>query len=341
MAIMPLPSPCKPWHGEQKMLYRSSPRARSFQCTGKGKVFESLGTTSASSAMEPRATVFSTSGRSERPSAKNSEGESGRFFGWSAMSWRRYWQPALKHRAAAAQAMAKMREVLIIGHLADVMRMHFLKDARGVRQMKLRIAGFDAEKEAVRRGVREAMNIENRMMRLRQTVQGEHSKNGGEGRAENRQFESDRNKGRPAIERAASDVERVGDAVDPLLEKESAEATRQAAYQTDRRHHVAFQSERLRKAFHGKRRVSVHEAVTRCPDFLHRMNEFFGSAELPHHAVDVRTVQHYFSSSEVSATSSRISAMEIAGSTRTNRKINMTNRPMVPMNVAQSQNVGL
>jgi len=42
---------------------------------------ESLGTTSPSSAMEPRATVFSMSGRSERPSAKNSEGESGRFFG--------------------------------------------------------------------------------------------------------------------------------------------------------------------------------------------------------------------------------------------------------------------
>src|SRR6267378_6194320 len=113
--------------------------------------------------MEPRATVFATSGRSERPSAKNSDGESGRFFGWSAMSWRRYWQPALRHRAAAPQAMAKMREVLIIGHLGDVMRMHFLKDARGVRQMKLRVAGLDAKKEAVRRGVREAMNIENRL----------------------------------------------------------------------------------------------------------------------------------------------------------------------------------
>src|SRR5882724_9341804 len=306
-----------------------------------GKAFESLGTTSASSAMEPRATVFSTSGRPERPSAKNSEGESGRFFGWSAMSWRRYWQPALKHRAAAPQAMAKMREVLIIGHLGDVMRMHFLKDARGVRQMKLRVAGLNAEKEAVRRGVREAMGIENRMMGLREPVQGEHAKNGGERRAENRQFESDGNKSRPAIERAAADVERIGDDVDPILEKEPAEAPRQAAYQANRRHHVAFQPERLRKAFHGKWRVSVQAAVTRFPDFLHGMNEFFGSAELPNHAVDVRAVQHYFSSSDVSATSSRISAMEIAGRTRTNKKINMTNRPMVPMKVAQSQTVGL
>src|SRR6267378_819366 len=296
---------------------------------------------SASSAIEPRATVFSTSGRSERPSEKNSEGESGRFFGWSAMSWRRYWQPALKHRAAAAQVMTKMREVLIIRHLGDMMRMHFLKDARGVRQMKLRVAGFDAEKEAVRRGVREAMDIEDRMMRLREPVQGEHAKHRGERRAENRQLESDGNKSWPAIERAAADVERVGEDVDPVLEEEPTEAPRQAAYQTNRRHHVAFQSERLRKALHRKRRISIQTAVTRFADFLHGMNEFFGSTELPHHAVDVRAVQHYFSSSDVSATSSRISAMEIAGRTRTKRKINMTNRPMVPMKVAQSQNVGL
>src|SRR5882762_5809323 len=211
------------------------------------------------------------------------------------MSWRRYWQPALRPMAAAAQAMAKMREALIIGHLGDVMRMHFLKDARGVRQVKLRVAGLNAEKEAVRRGVREAMNIENRMMRLREPVQGEHAKHRGERRAENRQFESDGNKSGPAIGRAAADVERVGEDVDPVLEEESAEASRQAAYQTNRRHHVAFQSERLRKAFHGKWRVSVQAAVTRFPDFLHGMNEFFGSAELPHHAIDVRAVQHYFS----------------------------------------------
>src|SRR6267143_4696342 len=107
------------------------------------------------------------------------------------MSWRRYWQPALRPRAAAAQAMAKMREVLIIGHLGDVMRMHFLKDARGVHQMKLRVVRLNAEKEAVRRGVREAMNIENRMMRLRKPVQGEHAKHRGERRAENRQIERD------------------------------------------------------------------------------------------------------------------------------------------------------
>src|SRR6266849_3913302 len=72
------------------------------------------------------------------------------------------------------------------------------------------------------------------------------------------------------------------------------------------------------------------------------MNEAIGCRKFTHHAVDMGALQmHYFSSSEVSATSSRISAMEIAGRTRTKRKIRVTNMPMVPMNVAQSQNVGL
>src|ERR1700730_10200665 len=71
------------------------------------------------------------------------------------------------------------------------------------------------------------------------------------------------------------------------------------------------------------------------------MNKLFRGAELTHHAVYVRAVQHYCFSSDVSATSSRISAMEIAGRTRTNRKIRVTNIPMVPTKVAQSQKVGL
>jgi hypothetical protein len=36
----------------------------------------------------PRATVPSVMGRAERPSAKNSLGRSGMYFGWSCMSWR-------------------------------------------------------------------------------------------------------------------------------------------------------------------------------------------------------------------------------------------------------------
>src|SRR5229473_3124735 len=148
-ATMPFPSPCKPWQGEQKILYRSSPRWSSSKLTSNGKLFESFGTKSSSLASEPRATVFSTSGRSERPSSKNDEGASGRFFGWLAMSCRRYSQPAPQTRQAAAQAAARQREVLVIGHLGDVVGVNFLEDARAFRQMEFRIFGFDANKKTV------------------------------------------------------------------------------------------------------------------------------------------------------------------------------------------------
>src|SRR5258708_3907809 len=130
--------------------------------------------------------------------------------------------------------------------------------------------------------MRETMHVENRMVRLGQLVQGEHSENGGKGRAEN---------GGPKRD--------------------------------------------------GKGGISIKTAIARLADFFHGVNELLGRLKLAHHAVYVGAVQHYLSSSEVSATSSRISAMEIAGRTRTKRKIRVTNMPIVPMKVAQSQNVGL
>src|ERR1700687_2808539 len=178
MAIMPFPSPCKPWQGVQKILYRSSPRSSSSRFTGKGKLFDSFGTKSSSLASEPCATVFSTSGRSERPSGKNSEGESGLFFGWLAMSCRRYWHPAVRNRKAVAHAVMRRREGLVIRHLDDVVRVELLKEAGGFHEMKLRVASLDTDEEAVRRRMREARHIENRMVRLGQLVQGEESQNG-------------------------------------------------------------------------------------------------------------------------------------------------------------------
>src|SRR5882762_3131382 len=150
MATMPFPSPCKPGQGVHKILYRSSPRSSSARFTGNGKLFDSFGTKSSSLESEPRATVFSTSGRSERPSAKNGEGESGLFFGWLAMSCRRYSHPAPKTRQAAAQAATRQREALVIRHLGNMVRMEALQETCGVREMKLGVAGLNANKEAVR-----------------------------------------------------------------------------------------------------------------------------------------------------------------------------------------------
>src|SRR5713226_352339 len=223
-----------------------------------------------------------------------------------------------------------------------MMRMEALQEARGVRQIKFRIAGFDANKKAVRRCMREAMHVEDGVVRLGQFVQGEHAKHRGDRRAENGKLKCNGNEGRPAIERATANVHGIAAYIRPNLEEETRQTPSESAKQGDRWNEVELQAERFRETFDGKGSVGIKPAIAGFADFFHGMNKLFGRPELAHHTVDMGALQmHYFSSSEVSATSSRISAMEIAGSTRTNRKIRVTNMPMVPMNVAQSQNVGL
>src|SRR5713101_4638045 len=223
-----------------------------------------------------------------------------------------------------------------------MMSMETLQEVRGVRQIKFRVTVFDADKKAVRRCMREAMHVENRVVRLGQLVQSEHAEHRGERRAENGKLKSDGNESRPTIERAAANVHRISDRHCPVLKTKTAQAPGQATKQSNRGHEVALQAQRLRETFDGKGGIGIETAIACLADFLHGMNELLGCLELTHHAVDMGALQtHYFSSSEVSATSSRISAMEIAGRTRTNRKIRVTNMPIVPMNVAQSQNVAL
>src|SRR5215467_7953172 len=98
--------------------------------------------------IEPRATVFSTSGRTERPSAKKSLGDSGRFFGWLAMSWRTSSsQPA----SASAQQAARIRRdaLIFIAHLGHVLGVDALEKTRRLLQMEFRIVGFDTQEKLV------------------------------------------------------------------------------------------------------------------------------------------------------------------------------------------------
>src|SRR6266576_5336606 len=187
----------------------------------------------------------------------------------------------------------------------------------------------------------EALHVKNGVMGLRQAVERQHAEYGAESGPQDRKLESHGNKRGPAVERTPSDVLRVADCCSPVLETKTAQTTSKTTEKRDEGHHVALQPHGMSKAFHGERRIGVHAVITSLARFLYGVNKLLGSIELRHHAIDVGTMMfHYFSSSDVSATSSRISAMEIAGRTRTNRKSNMTNMPIVPMSVAQSQNVG-
>src|SRR3979411_894679 len=133
IAIIPLPSPCKPWQGEQKILYRFSPRSRSSIVRGRGNAFESLGTVNASRTRAPRGTVFSTKGRAERPSVKKSEGERGRFLGCCAMSCFRL-NPVSKTTDATTQMRSSTfdSEELIILPLTDVGGLRLVEKTRRI-----------------------------------------------------------------------------------------------------------------------------------------------------------------------------------------------------------------
>ena len=129
------------------------------------------------------------------------------------------------------------------------------------------------------------MHVEDRMVWLGQFVQCEHAENRGERCPENRQFKGNGNKSGPAIERAAADIQRVGDRRSPVLKEKSSNAPRQAAKKRNRRHQVALQAEGFRETVDREGSEGIEAVVARRADLLHGLKEFFRSAELTHHAV--------------------------------------------------------
>src|SRR5690242_14190343 len=95
----------------------------------------------------------------------------------------------------------------------------------------------------------------------------------------------------------------------------------------------AGQAQSLRKTFDRERSVSINVVVTRFAHFAGSRHQLFRRIEFAEQAIahiGARNVHLCWSSC---ATSSRISAMEIAGNARTNRNRSVTNKPMVPANV--------
>src|SRR5229473_1403557 len=161
-----------------------------------------------------------------------------------------------------------------------MMRMEALQEARGVRQIKFRIAGFDANKKAVRRGMGKAVHVEDRVVRLGQLVQGEHAKHRGDRRAENGKLKCNGNEGRPAIERATANVHGVAAHICPNLEEETRQPPSESAKQGDRWNEVALQAERFRKTFDRKGSVGIKTAVACLAASCHGSNKRCGRPEL-------------------------------------------------------------
>src|SRR5260221_7293952 len=245
--------------------------------------------------------------------------------------------------AIAQRAAPMMKDALVfIAHLRHMFGIEALQEPCRLLEMKLLIARHDAQKEFVARCAFETLYVKQRMMRLRQAIQRQHSENRERGRAKNSQFECHRNECWPAVERAYRDVHGIGRHIRPELEEKSCQASAQSADEREQRRQIMLptQSQSVREPFQGKRHKSIDVLVARFTNFFRGVHQLFRRIEFAKQSVEMGMRQVHSSSSDVCATSSRISAMEIAGNPRTNRNNSETNRPSVPTNVLQSQNVG-
>src|SRR5215471_17467505 len=193
------------------MLKRCSPRSSTSAVSAKGRASTSAAPSFpvknlTSSCSVPRATVSSTSGRALEPFLKNTLSRSGIALGELCMSCR---QPAAASTSTATRRPDFGRRTSDIGlrlnfsHLAGVEAFEKIRRALAI---ELRIVGLDDQEELVAAGPLEALDVERRVVRLREPVQHDHPDHRRERREEDGQLEADRHELRPAVERLASDV---------------------------------------------------------------------------------------------------------------------------------------
>src|SRR5476649_1165778 len=351
---MPSPRPARPWHGEQWMSKRCWPRAITAASTRIGNSVASSPLTfpvyiSSSSFRWPRATVPSTSGRAERASLKKADSRSGMYFGWSCMSWRHAEpdKPAISHENAKTRnqilfVLSCFRgDPITRGSVCngrDLPRVQRFEEVARRFDVELGILRLDAEEEPVTAGQREPRQVEDRVIRHRQAVEREHAEDARQRGRENRALEGDRDERRPAVQRLAADVERVRDDRRPVLQRVAADAADQAANQHDERQTRVVRAERVVQFLDRERLVRVHAPVAFLVRALRRRHQRRGILELGHQAVDHGRL--HSSPTLAPGRIVRISKIEIIGRKRRNRNSSDRNRPIVPRNVDQSQNVG-
>src|SRR4051812_4943178 len=102
-----------------------------------------------------------------RPSAKNSEGRSGMYLGWSCMSCR---QPTAASAAAESTRAPNVRRGLI-RHLPHFVRAQFFEEFARIRGIDFLVITFQAQIELVARCVLEFHDVEQWMIGLRKSVQ--------------------------------------------------------------------------------------------------------------------------------------------------------------------------
>src|SRR4029077_44664 len=128
--------------------------------------------------------------------------------GWLCMSCR---QPLTMANPAAANSNHATRICAgrLIRHLRDLLRIKALQQLSCIGDAEPWVLRFYAKEEPIAAGAHKVRRIKYRMIRLRQTIEREHSKYGRQRCAQHRAFKRHRNKRRPGMERLAAYVERI------------------------------------------------------------------------------------------------------------------------------------
>src|SRR5258706_2935819 len=151
---------------------------------------------------------------------------------------------------------------------------------------KHRVARLDAQEETIAACHLKAVNVEHRMIRLRQSVQRQHPKHRGNRSQQNRAFECDRDERRPTVQRTPADVERIDVRRNPVAQRVSAKAPEYPANQHDQRQLRMLDAERLGQLFDRIRRKRIHSPVARCVGFARSFYDCRRGLELGHHAIE-------------------------------------------------------
>src|SRR5688572_6816131 len=157
------------------------------------------------------------------------------------MSWR---QPARSAPARASACQALRPSGKHKGHLPGA---EALEERAGPLEIEGRIVGLDGEEEPIPRREREARDVEDGVIWLREAVQGEHPEHGGERCAEDGRLEGGHEERRPAVQRAPADVEGVVDGVPPVLEEVAPDGAEDASGEDEEGEPVPPEAESLRE----------------------------------------------------------------------------------------------
>src|ERR1700752_4485386 len=126
------------------------------------------------------------------------------------MSWRHAPSVTLMASTAIVRNRSELSAESLRRNFGDSYGMQPFEKLPRRMTLESRIRRLDDEEEAIGRCAPEGVDVEDRVIRLRQLVQRPHADKRRERRSENRSLKRHRDELRPAVERAIADVHRVG-----------------------------------------------------------------------------------------------------------------------------------